>query len=85
MDERTIAIFDKNAAQDVRVRFVEHFGHKLVDVRIFTTIGAVGDRVPTRKGLSISYDKVSQLIAALVDAEAELRVAGLIGDQDEAA
>ena len=85
MEEKTIATFDKNAAQDVRVRFVEHFGHHLVDIRVFATAGAVGPRVPTKKGLSISYEKLPELIAALTDAESDLRANGLIRDRDEAA
>ena len=83
--EKVVASFEKNRVEDMRVRLTEYQGHHLVDVRVFATTGADGHRVPTKKGLSISYEKLPELIAALVDAEAELAARGLTRVGDKAA
>lgn len=78
MDERTIATIGKNASEEYRVRLVEFHGRPFVDIRVFATKDATGERVPTKKGVAIQPDKLSEIIEALQQAQAVAREEGLI-------
>lgn len=77
--DKTIATIPKNAREEVRIGICEFHGHDLFAVRVFTdAAGTTGDRVPTRKGLTASIRLLPDIIAALTQAEAEARAAGLL-------
>lgn len=81
MEERTVATIGKNATEEYRVRLVEFHKRPFVDLRVFATSDATGERVPTKKGVAIRPDKLGAIIAALQQAEAVAREEGLIGDE----
>ena len=69
---RTVS--DKNSRESIVVSETEYKGSKYVDVRIFYK-DTNGSLKPTRKGVSIRPEKVSELLAALsafVDDSVEL-------------
>ena len=67
-------VIEKNSRESIVVSETEYKGSKYVDVRIFYK-DTNGSLKPTRKGVSIRPEKVSELLAALsafVDDSAEL-------------
>ena len=72
LDRRTV--IEKNSRESFVVSETEYKGSKYVDVRVFYK-DTDGSLKPTRKGVSIRPDKVSELLAALsafVDDSVEL-------------
>lgn len=63
-----IGIVQKNQFSDIRVRFAEYHGKRYLDVRTFVTADATGERVPTRKGITLAPDKLPELLALLKQA-----------------
>ena len=80
--DRLIATIPKNQAEEIRVGLDEYKGHDLVSLRVWTDPYAGDERVPTRKGVSMSVALLPELIAALQEAEAAAQAAGLLGDDD---
>lgn len=70
-EDSLIGIVEKNRAQDVRVRLVEYNAKSYLDVRVFVTVDATGDRVPTRKGVALAVEKIAELRELIEKAEAE--------------
>lgn len=56
--------FIKNGSEVVRATVQEYDGRAVVDLRVFAA-RASGEPVPTRKGLTISRDKLPELEAAV--------------------
>ena len=79
--EQHIATIRKNAAEEVRVSLDEFKGHNLISLRVWCDPYAGDERVPTKRGLSVSVRLLPELIEALQRAEAEARAAGLLGDE----
>ena len=64
MDEKTVAVIDRDNTSDIRVRLADFHGRRCVDIRVF----AKGDgfhRVPAKKGIAVPLDCLPELIAAL--------------------
>lgn len=78
-----IAIIEKARTVDVRVSLSEYNGRTYLDVRQFVVVDATGDRVPTRKGVTLPVGKISELRAALEATEAEARDRGLLGGEGD--
>ncbi|MFZ2158172.1 MAG: transcriptional coactivator p15/PC4 family protein [Bradyrhizobium sp.] len=72
----TVATFDKNRREKIRITLSRFEEIDLVDVRCFA--GAEGD-IATKKGVSIRVALLPKLIEGLLAAEAEARDRGLIG------
>ncbi len=70
--EKHITSIEKNAAEEIRVALTEFKDHQLVDLRVYATNGASGERVPTRKGLTVKPALLAALISALQQAALEL-------------
>jgi len=68
-DATTICEIEKNARERVRIALYEYRGHKLIDIRVLIECGD-GVR-PTPKGVSLSVNRLRELIDALTRAEAE--------------
>lgn len=75
-----LAVIAKNTREDIRIVLDEYAGRQLVDVRTWSdfTTGPIENRGPTKKGVSLSVDKLPDLIAGLEAALAEARRRGLI-------
>lgn len=57
-------------ASDTRVKLVRYRGVVRVDLRLYTDVA--GQRVPTKRGVSLNADKLDDLIAALQAVQAKL-------------
>ena len=83
--DKLIATIPKNKTEEIRVGLDEYKGHDLVSLRVWADPYAGAERVPTKRGLSGSVRLLPELIAALQQAEAAAREAGLLDDDAEAA
>ena len=67
-----ISQFTKNAVEEVRVSLTEYRGHKLIDLRVYYEPRDGGERLPSKKGLTISVELFPELKKALGELEATL-------------
>lgn len=71
--EKTIAAFQKNKFQEVRVAISEFKGNDLIDIRTWTMTQGSDEMVPTTKGVTINIHLLKDLRRALEDAEKLLK------------
>ena len=84
-DEIEIGTLEKSATQDLRVKLSTYQGRRYLDVRTYVTLDATGERVPTKKGVTVTVAKIPELRALIEKAEAEARAAGLLAPERDAA
>jgi hypothetical protein len=60
-----LATIGKNAGEEIRIALTEFSGRSLVDLRTYVAFGGVEEKRPTKKGVSVRIDKLSELLAAL--------------------
>lgn len=60
-----IAIIQKNSIDEIRVSWSEYKGHRYLDIRIYTEIEGKSEKTPTKRGITLRPDLISELIAAL--------------------
>ena len=75
--DKTVAVFQKNKFQEVRVGIREFKGNDLIDIRTWTMTQGSEEMVPTAKGVSINISLLSELRKALDVVEKELKASGL--------
>jgi len=75
---RVVAVIPKNSQDEVRVGFNQFGGYNLLDLRVFTEPRGGGERVATKKGVSLRIGLLPHLIGALLEAEREAVRLGLI-------
>ena len=84
--DKTIATIPKNSREEIRVALTEFVKDgktfDMVSARVHYDAGN-GEMRPGRNGLNISVRLLPELVAALRQAEAEARAAGLLPDADE--
>ena len=85
MDEIEIGTLEKSATQDLWVKLSTYQGRRYLDVRTYLTLDATGERVPTKKGITLAPEKIGELIAVLRRAEAEAISQGLLKPESRAA
>jgi len=79
--EKTIAEFEKNSREELKVTLNEFKGRQYVDVRVYYR-GKEGDEFkPSRKGVMIRPGHLDPLIEALSEARRELDEAGLLKEE----
>lgn len=71
--DKTVAVFQKNKFQEVRVGIREYKGNDLVDIRTWTMTQGSEEMVPTAKGVSINVNLLAELKKALDLVEKELK------------
>ena len=71
--DKTVAVFQKNKFQEVRVGVREFKGNDLVDIRTWTMTQGSNDMVPTAKGVSINVHLLPELKTALNEVEKVLK------------
>ena len=71
--DKTVAVFQKNKFQEVRIGIREFKGNDLVDIRTWTLTQGSNDMVPTAKGISINISLLPELRKALDAVEKELK------------
>ncbi|MCB7128412.1 MAG: transcriptional coactivator p15/PC4 family protein [Candidatus Brocadiales bacterium] len=79
--EKLVDRFDKNAVEEVRVSLDEYRGHQLFSLRVWTENKA-GERVPTKKGLTLKTDLFPKFKRAVEKLEAAILEAGLLDPED---
>ncbi len=71
--DKTIATFQKNKFQEVRIGIREFKGNDLVDIRTWTMTQGSNEMVPTAKGVTINVHLLPELKKALEDVEKILK------------
>ena len=71
--DKTVATFQKNKFQEVRVGIREFKGNDLVDIRTWTMTQGSNEMVPTAKGVTINVHLLPQMKKALEDVEKILK------------
>ena len=71
--DKTVAVFQKNKFQEIRVGIRHYKGNDLVDIRTWTMTQGSNEMVPTAKGVSINIHLLSELKKALEAVEKELK------------
>jgi len=71
--DKTVAVFQKNKFQEVRIGIREYKGNDLVDIRTWTLTQGSNEMVPTAKGISININLLPELRKALDAVEKELK------------
>jgi len=74
--ERLISAFEKNSREQVRILIGEYKGTPVINVRVFWTRDGK-EWFPSAKGISLSLDKLPQLVSGLNNA------LSVVGDPDE--
>lgn len=71
--DKTVAVFQKNKFQEVRIGIREFKGNDLIDIRTWTLTQGTEEMVPTAKGVSININLLSELKKALDKVEETLK------------
>jgi len=71
--DKTVAVFQKNKFQEVRIGIREFKGNDLVDVRTWTLTQGSNEMVPTAKGVTINVHLLPELQKALGEVEKVLK------------
>ncbi len=71
--DKTVAVFQKNKFQEVRIGIREFKGNDLIDIRTWTLTQGTEEMVPTAKGVSININLLQDLKKALDKVEQELK------------
>lgn len=70
---KTVDSFQKNAVEEVRANLDEYRGHQVVDLRVWVdSKEKAGEKVATKKGLTISVDRFPELKRSVLKLEKEL-------------
>jgi hypothetical protein len=79
MENLPVATIEKSKIEELRVALTEYKGRRYVDVRTYCDPYADEgqSRVPTKKGITCPLAKLPDLIAALQEAEEQIRGQGL--------
>ena len=77
--DKLIATIEKNSIEEVRVALSEYQGFDLVGIRIWGNYDSpTSEKRPTKKGVALRVERLPELIAALLQAQAEAEAAGLL-------
>lgn len=76
----TIATFDKNKFEEIRIGIKEYKGFDLIDLRVWVDSKDAGSKVPTAKGLSLNVELFPQFKKAILDLEAVLKTNKLLAE-----
>lgn len=71
--DRTVAVFQKNKFQEIRVGIREFKGNDLIDIRTWTMTQGTEEMVPTAKGVSINIQLLDDLKKAIAKVEETLK------------
>ena len=71
--DKTVAVFQKNKFQEVRVGIREFKGNDLIDIRTWTMTQGSEEMVPTAKGVTVNITLLPELRKALEEVEKILK------------
>ena len=73
--------FSKNKYEEVRVQIKEYRGKDLIDVRVWTDIKGVEEKIPTTKGVTMNISHFYELKHAILDLEKVLKENNLLVEE----
>ena len=76
--DKTIAVFQKNKFQEVRIGIREFKGNDLIDIRTWTMTQGSNEMVPTAKGVTFNIHLLLEMQKALGSVEKELKENGML-------
>ena len=71
--DKTVAVFQKNKFQEIRIGIREFKGNDLVDIRTWTMTQGSDEMVPTAKGVTMNITLLPELKKSLENVEKILR------------
>jgi hypothetical protein len=77
----TIATFDKNKFEEIRIGVKEYKGFDLIDLRVWVDSKEAGGKVPTAKGLSLNVELFPQFKKSIMQLEKVLKENNLLVDE----
>ena len=72
-----VARFEKNSFEEVRISLTEFKGKDLIDIRVYYQPEGEEEMRPTKKGITISPEKFSELKKGIQQLEKALKDKGL--------
>ena len=76
--DKTVAVFQKNKFQEIRIGIREFKGNDLVDIRTWTMTQGSDEMVPTAKGVTMNISLLPELKKALESTEKILKDSKMI-------
>jgi len=77
----TVATFDKNKFEEIKIGVKEYKGFDLIDLRVWVDSKDAGGKVPTAKGLSLNVELFPQFKKAILDLETVLKKNNLLAEE----
>ena len=77
----TVATFNKNKFEEIRIGVKEYKGFDLIDLRVWVDSKDAGGKVPTAKGLSLNVELFNEFKKSILALETTLKKNNLL-DED---
>ena len=71
--DKTVAVFQKNKFQEIRIGIREFKGNDRIDIRTWTMTQGSEEMVPTAKGVSINVNLLEELKKSISEVEKVLK------------
>ena len=71
--DKTVAVFQKNKFQEIRIGIREFKGNDLIDIRTWTMTQGSDEMVPTAKGVTMNISLLGELRKSLDSVEKILK------------
>ncbi len=76
----TVATFNKNKFEEIRIGVKEYKGFDLIDLRVWVDSKDAGGKVPTAKGLSLNVELFNEFKKAILALEDTLKKNNLLDE-----
>ena len=76
----TVATFNKNKFEEIRIGVKEYKGFDLIDLRVWVDSKDAGGKVPTAKGLSLNVELFNEFKKAILALEVTLKKNNLLDE-----
>lgn len=72
MKESLLAKIERNTTEEIQVAIKEYKDNEYIDLRIYYTVDDGDTYKPTKKGVTIPFDRLDKLIKALNEAKEKI-------------
>ena len=76
----TVATFNKNKFEEIRIGVKEYKGFDLIDLRVWVDSKDAGGKVPTAKGLSLNVELFAEFKKSILALETTLKKNNLLDE-----
>ena len=76
----TVATFNKNKFEEIRIGVKEYKGFDLIDLRVWVDSKDAGGKVPTAKGLSLNVELFKEFKKSILALEVTLKKNNLLDE-----